>query len=105
MELDFHTADLEKATNEQLAELKHRVEAEINRRLAKERTEARKKIRAIAEDYGIDLGELAHEPHRKDAKYRCPDDQFKTWSGIGRKPNWVLEWLAAGKPLSDLEIK
>ncbi len=38
------------------------------------------------------------------AKYRGPNGE--TWSGgRGRKPRWVTEALAAGKSLSDFEIK
>jgi len=38
------------------------------------------------------------------AKYRGPTGE--TWSGgRGRKPRWVTEALAAGKSLSDYEIK
>lgn len=38
------------------------------------------------------------------AKYRSPTGE--TWSGgRGRKPRWVTEALAAGKSLSDFEIK
>lgn len=40
----------------------------------------------------------------KAAKYRGPAGE--TWSGgRGRKPRWVTEALAAGKSLSDYEIK
>ena len=38
------------------------------------------------------------------AKYRSPTGE--TWSGgRGRKPRWVTEALAAGKSLTDFEIK
>ena len=38
------------------------------------------------------------------AKYRGPSGE--TWSGgRGRKPRWVTEALAAGKSLSEFEIK
>lgn len=38
------------------------------------------------------------------AKYANPADPAQTWSGRGRKPHWVVEWLAAGKALDDLLI-
>ena len=38
------------------------------------------------------------------AKYRSPTGE--TWSGgRGRKPRWIAEAIAAGKSLSDFEIK
>ncbi|KFI28127.1 H-NS histone family protein [Paenirhodobacter enshiensis] len=39
------------------------------------------------------------------AKYANPADPTQTWSGRGRKPHWVVEWLAAGKALDDLLIR
>jgi len=43
-------------------------------------------------------------PAKAAAKYRS--ESGETWSGgRGRKPRWVTEALAAGKSLSDLEIK
>lgn len=43
-------------------------------------------------------------PVKAAAKYRGPTGE--TWSGgRGRKPRWVTEALAAGKSLSDYEIK
>lgn len=36
------------------------------------------------------------------AKYRHPDG--RTWTGIGRKPAWITEALASGKPLESFAI-
>ena len=98
---------LEKATNEQLTEWKQAIDSEIENRQSRERAEARKKIRELAETHGIDLASLSPGVTGKkhEAKYRNPENQFITWSGIGRKPKWVAEWLAAGKALDDLRIK
>ena len=97
---------LEKATNEQLTEWKQAIDSEIEKRQSRERAEARKKIRELAETHGIDLASLSPgiTGKKHEAKYRNPNDQFTTWSGIGRKPKWVAEWLAAGKALEDLRI-
>ena len=35
-------------------------------------------------------------------KYRHPDDPALTWSGRGKRPLWVVEYLATGKSLDDL---
>ena len=36
-------------------------------------------------------------------KYRHPHRQNMTWSGKGKKPRWVEEWLEAGNTLDELE--
>ncbi|MCG2632701.1 H-NS histone family protein [Bradyrhizobium sp. WYCCWR 13023] len=35
------------------------------------------------------------------AKYRNPGLSSETWSGRGKQPRWVIEWLASGRPLDD----
>ena len=104
---DKWLASLDKATGEQLKEWQNAISSEIQKRQTKERAEARKKIREIAEAHGIDLAKMAPSSatKRNEGKYRNPNDQFSTWSGIGRKPKWVTEWLASGNELADLEIK
>lgn len=77
----------------------------LKKREGRERAEARKKIKELAEAHGIDLATLAPSGSGKpEPKYRNPNDKFQTWSGVGRKPKWVEEWLAAGKPLEELAI-
>ncbi|AXC48849.1 H-NS histone family protein [Paracoccus suum] len=39
-----------------------------------------------------------------DARYANPDDASQTWSGRGRRPQWVKNSLEAGKALEDLAI-
>jgi len=39
-----------------------------------------------------------------EAKYRHPEDAALTWSGRGKRPQWVTEALAQGKTLADLAI-
>lgn len=38
------------------------------------------------------------------AQFRNPADASQTWTGRGRKPQWVQDWLNAGKPLDGLRI-
>ena len=35
-------------------------------------------------------------------KYRNPAKPEQGWSGHGRRPQWVLDWLAQGKPIEEL---
>ena len=64
--------------------------------------DARAKVEAFARELGYSLAELvgtekkiAHAP--KPSKYRHPENPALTWSGRGRKPQWFVEALAAGK--------
>ena len=63
----------------------------------------------LAEKLGYTLAELAEgksKAKRMPAapKYRHPENPALTWSGRGRKPQWFVEALAAGKTAEDLAI-
>ncbi|MFA3921097.1 H-NS histone family protein [Ruegeria hyattellae] len=73
-------------------------------------SKALKEIHKVAKSYGVTLEEvIAHfsGPKKKAkaaAKYRNPEDPKQTWTGRGRKPNWVNDAIKAGKSIDDLEI-
>lgn len=71
-----------------------------------ESADALKQAKDIISKYGFtakDLG-LSTKPSSKksDAKYKLDD---KTWTGKGRKPQWVIDYLASGKSLDAILIK
>lgn len=94
-------SDLQAMTTEALNSMRSEIEAELRRREAKERAEARKKIVDLAATHGIDLSSINATSK---ARYRNPDAPSETWTGKGRKPKWVQDHLAAGKTLADLEL-
>lgn len=100
---------IETESSETLKEWRHAIDSELKKREAKDKAEARRKIKELAETHGIDLSSLAESGSGKakgnrPQRYRNPDDQFQTWSGVGRKPGWVKKWLDSGKDLAELEI-
>ncbi|KIQ33594.1 histidine biosynthesis protein HisIE [Variovorax paradoxus] len=102
-----------KKHDEQIAQLRKQAEDLRNQERAGVIEELRKKIA----EFGLTASDLklgGRGPATKRtagtsapkaaAKYRGPTGE--TWSGgRGRKPRWVTEALAAGKSLSDYEIK
>ena len=100
-----------KKHDEQIAQLRKQAEELRNQERAGVIEEVRKKIA----EYGLTASDLkltvrgsrrnaVPASPKTAAKYRSPTGE--TWSGgRGRKPRWVTEALAAGKSLSDFEIK
>lgn len=102
-----------KKHDEQIAQLRKQAEDLRNHERAGVIEEIRKKIA----EYGLTATDLklssrgsstkrnpAGAAPKAAAKYRSPTGE--TWSGgRGRKPRWVTEAVAAGKSLSDFEIK
>lgn len=92
-----------------LLQLKTEVESEIAKREQEEKSRARKQILELAKTFNLSVEEvLASKPAvaRKpvEAKYRHPQNPELTWTGRGRKPAWVVDWLAQGKSLADITI-
>ena len=66
-------------------------------------------MEALARDLGYSLAELFGSETKPScapaaAKYRYPENPALTWSGRGRKPQWFVEALEAGKTANDLAI-
>lgn len=120
---------LSKLSVTDLKRLKSRVEAEISRRTDSTRKDLLKKIQKMASDAGLSINDVlgkagaapaaakrgrpagstkkpAGAPRAKvKAKYRHPENAGMTWTGRGRKPQWVASWIAEGKPIEGLLIK
>lgn len=96
-----------------LADLKNLLQtlpSEIARREKAEKVEARKALERFAAEQGFRLDELLGEtkPSKERApvaiKYRNPQDSNQTWTGRGRQPKWVVEFLANSGTLEQLAV-
>ena len=100
--------DLEKMSKEELEQLKKDVDKALKTVDARQKAEAKRAAEQAAREYGFSLDELVAGQTGKGnkgvAKYANPADPTQTWTGRGRKPNWVNDALAAGKSLDDLAI-
>jgi DNA-binding protein H-NS len=103
--------DLSKLSFEELKNLQYQVAKEIPRRQQEEVEKARRQIREIAESAGLSLNEVINMPLRNvrkgqpvAVKFRNPNNSMQQWSGRGRQPGWVRDWLAAGRPLDALKV-
>ncbi len=73
--------------------------------------DARKEVNDILKKYGVTIDQVVGIKSKKtragalsEPKYRNPDDFTQTWTGKGRKPKWVLEYLDRGYTLDGLAI-
>ena len=106
---------LENLTVAELRQLLQDLPAEIRRREATERKAVVAEMRALATARGFDFEELLagstaspapakHVRKPVPVKFRHPKDSSLTWTGRGRKPTWVVQWLASGQPLTALVV-
>ncbi len=100
--------DLEKMSRKELLELRNRVEKALKTAEVRERKEALKAAEKAAAEYGFSLSELSGDSAKSakssKAKYQNPNNPSQTWTGRGRKPQWVHDAIKAGTDITDLEI-
>lgn len=70
---------------------------------------AREEILAIAKNAGIPLHDLiqaksAAEKKLVAVKFRHPEQAQLQWTGRGRQPLWVRDWLVSGKDIDLLRV-
>jgi len=101
--------DLEALSLTELKKMQKDIAKAINTYEDRQKAEARAKVEAFARELGYSLAELVDsdaKPKRAPIapKYRHPENPALTWSGRGRKPQWFVEALEAGKAAEDMAI-
>ena len=106
--------DLEKLTIQELRAFKSQIEQEIRRRTSVTQRLLRK-VQKLAADQGLSLNELVSVAGSSGdvvsttrtgsvIKYRNPVNPSQGWTGHGRKPGWVTDYLANGGTLDKLAV-
>jgi DNA-binding protein H-NS len=104
------TINVDKMSLKDLLELEHKVQKAIGSAKDRERSELKLKIQSLAENSGFSVNELfggraaAKGRSAGMAKYKNPDNPAETWTGRGRKPNWLIARLGKGAKMTDFEI-
>ena len=100
--------DLDALSLSELKKMQKDVAKAISTFEDRQKGEARAKVEALARDLGYTLAELVGTEMKTSrapaAKYRHPENPALTWSGRGRKPQWFVVALDAGKTAGDLAI-
>ncbi|MDR0564077.1 MAG: H-NS histone family protein [Azoarcus sp.] len=106
--------DLENMPMPELRTLRAQVEAEIRRRGSATQRLLRR-VQKLAAEQGLSLNELLEidggdsrsaTVSRSGAsiKYRNPVNPSQGWTGHGRKPRWVIDYLANGGTIDKLAV-
>lgn len=111
-EMPMKDSQFDKMTVPELKELQLKVERAIVERQAGERNSLKEKFKAMAEEAGLTLvdvlggsaGGRSTKGRPVAAKFANPANSSETWSGRGRKPNWMSAKLKAGSSMDDFRI-
>lgn len=103
--------DLSKYSLSQLRKIEEQIIEELKKRRFLGISQAREQILHIAMAAGISLDEILSDKSRKDSasrtvpvKFRHPNESTLQWSGRGRQPAWVKDWIASGKSIDETKI-
>jgi DNA-binding protein H-NS len=107
-------SDYEKMSLKELEAMEREISKAIAQKRDMERTQLKKKVAEMAESHGFSVAELfGGQKAGRGAgkgkavgvpKYANPDNASDTWTGRGRKPNWLVERLKKGSKVADFEI-
>lgn len=107
--------DLKQLSAKELLELSREAIALAEAKKDDEKKALRARIIEQIHDAGYTLDDIfpgasplkskASGKSQAEAKYRHPEDPALTWSGRGRKPNWLAAEEAAGRALSEFLIQ
>ncbi len=100
--------NLKKLSISELEELRNEIEQTIIMNREEKRLAIKEQVEAIILEAGFTVDEVFGKIKGKKAprppKYRNPDDPSQTYSGMGRKPGWLVEKLEAGAEIDDFLI-
>jgi len=103
--------DLSNMSLGDLRNLQDQIKQEMKKREQEEVQKAREQIQAIAQRVGVPLKDLITAGSSRGSKsgsvavrYRHPENAAQQWTGRGRQPKWVKEWVEGGKSLDKLRV-
>ena len=92
----------------ELKKLRKDVEKAITSFEERRISEAREQLEAQAKEMGFTLNELIGKGKKPKAisvpKYRHPENPEMTWTGRGRRPQWIVEALERGEDIETFAI-
>ena len=101
--------DLQGMSLPELKQLHKEVAIAIETFRERQKEEARAVLEAKAREMGFNLSDLAPGSARRKSKnsparYRHPENPDLTWTGRGRRPNWIVSALESGRKLEDMAV-
>ena len=103
--------DIENLTLKQISDLEARIEKVKAQAVDKAKTDLKAKINRLLDGSGFTIAELygfttrrGRNGSKSAAKFANPDDPTQTWTGRGRKPNWLVARLKKGAKVETFAI-
>lgn len=93
---------------DELAALRQKTEVLLEEKRKQKILEAYEIFEAVAEDASSTIEDIIEAGRKiqkeRNIKYRDPNNKKNAWTGVGRKPKWIVKALESGASLSDFEV-
>ncbi|KAA9005219.1 H-NS histone family protein [Histidinibacterium aquaticum] len=104
--------DISSMSRKELEQLRKDIDRQLEKRAKDEQKAALEAAERAAREYGFSLSELTGSSGGKRSKsgsvnppkYRNPDNPEQTWTGKGRRPEWIKDAQKKGEDLKRFEI-
>lgn len=98
--------DLKALSIADLDKLASDIQREIDQRRSQEIKQTAAQIKALAAQAGLSLEDILRiKPKQKTpVKYRNPENPEQTWTGRGKRPDWLRNALNSGRELMEFSI-
>lgn len=102
--------DLSEFSVPELEELRKDIDITIEQKKKEAKQNLLKEFADRANELGINIDDLLKssvfksDKKKVSPKYKNPNNSDETWSGRGRKPKWVINYLDAGNSLENCGI-
>lgn len=102
--------NVDKMTLKEINDLEAKLTRAKSQAREKARVELKDKIEKLVDGSGFSVPELfgfatkGKTRGKSVAKYANPDNRSETWTGRGRKPNWLIAKLKKGASAEDFSI-
>ena len=102
------TKEINELPLKSLLTLQERLDDAIKAATVRERAEVKLEMEQLAKRRGFDLADVLHrksaKKYGKSAKFINPEDKSQTWTGHGRKPNWLVDAMKKGAQLDEYRV-
>jgi DNA-binding protein H-NS len=101
------SVNYDKMSAKELTEHIARAQKALSAAKERERANVKQKIASLAETAGFSVNELFGGRGRGKSvavKFANPDNRSETWTGRGRKPNWLVAKLNKGAKITDFAL-
>jgi DNA-binding protein H-NS len=105
----MNATQINKLSLKELVALDAKIKSAIATARVREHANIKQRMAELAASHGFSISDFfgngrGSNGSRGVAKYANPADRSQTWTGRGRKPNWVVASLKKGARLQDFAI-